>query len=74
LPAFLLPEPFTLPQLQKTHEVVLRRPIDRGGFRTRALAADFMEEDGFLDFGSPRPAMGYRLKSRAPTVYFPRTF
>jgi 8-oxo-dGTP diphosphatase len=74
LPAFLLPEPFTLPQLQKMYEVVLGRPIDKSGFRTRALAADFLKEDGFLDVGSPRPAMGYRLKSRAKTVYFPRTF
>lgn len=74
LPAFLLPEPFTLPQLQKVYEVVLGRPIDKSGFRTRALAADFLKEDGFLDVGAPRPAMGYRLKARESLVYFPRTF
>ena len=74
LPAFLLPEPFTLPQLQKVYEVVLGRFIDKSGFRTRALAADFLKEDGFLDVGSPRPAMGYRLKKRESLVYFPRTF
>ncbi len=74
LPAFLLPEPFTLPQLQKVYEVVLGRPIDKSGFRTRALAADFLKEDGSLDVGSPRPAMGYRLKTRESLVYFPRTF
>ena len=73
LPAFLLPEPFTLPQLQKVYEVVLGRAIDKSGFRTRALAADFLKEDGFLDVGSPRPAMGYRLKNRDAVVYFPRT-
>lgn len=74
LPAFLLPEPFTLPQLQKVYEVVLGRPIDKSGFRTRAMAADFLAEDGFLDVGSPRPAMGYRLIDRDTVVYFPRTF
>jgi 8-oxo-dGTP diphosphatase len=74
LPAFLLPEPFTLPQLQKMYEVVLGRPIDKSGFRTRALAADFLKEDGLLDVGSPRPAMGYRLKDRSAVMYFPRTF
>jgi 8-oxo-dGTP diphosphatase len=74
LPAFLLPEPFTLPQLQKMYEVVLGRPIDKSGFRTRALAADFLKEDGSLDVGSPRPAMGYRLKDRSAVMYFPRTF
>lgn len=74
LPAFLLPEPFTLPQLQKMYEVVLGRSIDKSGFRTRALAAEFLQEEGFLDVGSPRPAMGYSLKSRESAVYFPRTF
>jgi 8-oxo-dGTP diphosphatase len=74
LPAFLLREPFTLPQLQKMYEVVLGRPIDKSGFRTRALAADFLKEEGFLDVGSPRPAMGYRLKDRSAVMYFPRTF
>jgi 8-oxo-dGTP diphosphatase len=74
LPAFLLPEPFTLPQLQKVYEVVLGRAIDKSGFRTRALAAEFIEEDGFLNVGAPRPAMGYRLKNRNAPVYFPRSF
>ncbi len=74
LPAFLLPEPFTLPQLQKVYEVVLGRAIDKSGFRTRALAADFLQETGLMNVGSPRPAMGYRLKRRDAAVVFPRTF
>ena len=74
LPAFLLPEPFTLPQLQKVYEIVLGRPVDKSGFRTRALAAGFLDEHGFLEVGSPRPAMGYRLKDRGAAVYFPRPF
>ena len=74
LPAFLLPEPFTLPQLQKMYEIVLGRTVDKSGFRTRALAAGFLLESGALDVGSPRPAMGYRLKDRGAAVYFPRTF
>ena len=74
LPAFLLPEPFTLPQLQKVYEIVLGRPVDKSGFRTRALAAGFLNEHGLMDVGAPRPAMGYRLKDRSAAVYFPRTF
>lgn len=74
LPAFLLPEPFTLPQLQRVYEAVLGRPVDKSGFRTRALAADFMAECGLMDVGAPRPAMGYRLKDRQNAVVFPRTF
>jgi 8-oxo-dGTP diphosphatase len=74
LPAFLLQEPFTLPQLQRTYEVVLGRPVDKSGFRTRMLAADFLEEVGFVESESNRPPMGYRLKDRSTPVTFPRTF
>jgi 8-oxo-dGTP diphosphatase len=74
LPAFLLPEQFTLPQLQHVYEVVLGRPIDKSGFRTRMMAADFLEEAGLVETASRRPPMGYRLKDRAQPVFFPRTF
>jgi 8-oxo-dGTP diphosphatase len=74
LPAFLLPEPFTLPQLQHTYEVVLGRPIDKSGFRTRMLAAGFLEEVGVVESNSNRPPLGYRLKDRSAPVVFPRTF
>jgi 8-oxo-dGTP diphosphatase len=74
LPAFLLPEPFTLPQLQRVYEVVLGRPVDKSGFRTRMLAAGFLQEAGFVEGDSNRPAMGYRLLDRAAPAVFPRTF
>jgi 8-oxo-dGTP diphosphatase len=74
LPAFLLPEPFTLPQLQQVYEVVLGRPVDKSGFRTRMLAADFLDEVGQVPSDSNRPPMGYRLKHRDAAVVFPRTF
>jgi 8-oxo-dGTP diphosphatase len=74
LPAYLLPEPFTLPQLQRTYEIVLGRPVDKSGFRTRMLAADFLAEVGVVQSDSNRPPMGYRLKDRATPVFFPRTF
>lgn len=74
LPAFLLPEPFTLPQLQRVYEVVLGRPVDKSGFRTRMLSADFLQEAGHAEGESNRPAMGYRLKDRKRPVVFPRTF
>ena len=74
LPAFLLDEPFTLPQLQRTYEVVLGRPVDKSGFRTRMMAADFLAEAGVVASDSNRPPMGYRLKDRSTPVFFPRTF
>lgn len=74
LPAFLLPEPFTLPHLQRMYEVVLGRPVDKSSFRTRMLAAEFLEEVGLLRSDSQRPPLGYRLKDRSGPVVFPRTF
>jgi 8-oxo-dGTP diphosphatase len=74
LPAFLLAEPFTLPQLQKAYEIVLGRPVDKSGLRTRTLAAGFLEETGPVPGDSRRPAMGYRLRDRSAPAVFPRTF
>lgn len=74
LPAYLLPEPFTLPQLQRTYEVILGRPVDKSGFRTRTLAADFLDEVGVVEGASSRSAVAYRLRDRDVVVTFPRTF
>jgi 8-oxo-dGTP diphosphatase len=74
LPAYLLPDLFTLPQLQRTYEVILGRPVDKSGFRTRTLAADFLDEVGIVEGPSNRPAVAYRLRDRDAVVTFPRTF
>jgi 8-oxo-dGTP diphosphatase len=74
LPAFLLPEPFTLPQLQRTYEVVLERPMDKSAFRRRMLDAAFLEEVGAVDGSSGRTALGYKIRNRALPFMFPRTF
>ncbi len=74
LPAYLLPEPFTLPQLQQTYETVLGRPLDKSAFRKRMLDAGFLQEAGMVDGGSGRPAMGYRIAERDSAATFPRTF
>lgn len=74
LPAFLIEEPFTLPQLQQTYEVVLGRPVDKSAFRKRMLDGGFMEEAGMVAGSFGRPAMGYRLVNRSQAALFPRTF
>ena len=74
LPAFLLQEPFTLPQLQRAYEVVLGRPMDKSAFRRRMRDAAFLEEVGVVDGSSGRTALGYRIKNRSIAVTFPRTF
>lgn len=74
LPAFLLEEPFTLPALQHTYEVVLGRDIDKSAFRKRMLDGEFMEEAGMVTGSLGRPAMSYRLRDRSQAALFPRTF
>ncbi|RYX96138.1 MAG: NUDIX hydrolase [Comamonadaceae bacterium] len=74
LPAYLLAEPFTLPQLQQAYEVVLARPVDKSAFRKRMLDAGFLAEAGQVDGGAGRLAMGYRITDRATPATFPRTF
>jgi 8-oxo-dGTP diphosphatase len=38
------------------------------------LSADLLDEVGFVDGDSNRPAMGYRLRDAKTPVIFPRTF
>lgn len=74
LPAFLLAEPFTLPQLQHAYEVVLGRVMDKSAFRKRMLDAGFLEQAGPMDGLQGRTAMGYRIKDRSSAATFPRMF
>jgi 8-oxo-dGTP diphosphatase len=74
LPAFLLDEPFTLPELQRVYEVVLGRPLDKSAFRKRMLDAGFLEEAGKVGGAFGRAAMGYRVLDRERAAVFPRTF
>ncbi len=75
LPAFLLAEPFTLPQLQGAYEAVLGRRLDRSAFRRRALAVPgFLREAGIIQTGAPRAPQGYVLEHRGGPVVFARPF
>jgi 8-oxo-dGTP diphosphatase len=73
LPVFLMPDTFTLAELQSTYEAILGRVLDKSAFRTRMLAADFIEPTGEMRIGANRPAALYRLRER-DAVYFARTF
>ena len=74
LPAFLLAEPFTLPQLQRVYEIILGRALDKSAFRKRTLDAGLLVEDGMTSGGFGRNAMGYRLAQRDSAIHFPRPF
>jgi ADP-ribose pyrophosphatase YjhB (NUDIX family) len=74
LPAYLMPEEFTLPDLQRVYEIVLDRPLEKSAFRTRILSADMIEPVARMRRGPNRPAQLYRLKTNSEPVYFVRTF
>jgi hypothetical protein len=74
LPAFLLPEEFTLSELQHVYEIVLDRPVNKGAFRRRITDAGLIVEVPRQKSGPTRPAQLYRLKDRRHPVFFPRTF
>ena len=74
LPAFLMPQEFTLPDLQRVYEIVLDRPLEKSAFRTRILSADMIEPVAKMRRGPNRPAQLYRLKKNSEPVYFVRTF
>ncbi|GLH81928.1 NUDIX hydrolase [Bradyrhizobium sp. SSBR45G] len=74
LPAYLMADEFTLPELQRTYEIVLDRPLEKSAFRTRMLSADLIEPINKQRKGPNRPAQLYRLKTAAAPVYFARTF
>ncbi|MEN3350649.1 MAG: hypothetical protein V7632_4284 [Bradyrhizobium sp.] len=74
LPAYLMPPEFTLPELQRSYEIVLDRPLEKSAFRTRMLAADLIEPIAKMRKGPNRPAQLYRLKKAKAPVFFARTF
>jgi 8-oxo-dGTP diphosphatase len=60
----LLPERFTLRQLQDVHETILARGVNKDSFRRRMLASDQLEATGALETGVDyRPAEFYTFKS-----------
>ena len=59
----LMPERFTLSELQAAHETVLGEPLDKRNFRKRVLALDCIEATGEMARrGGHRPARLYRAK------------
>jgi 8-oxo-dGTP diphosphatase len=64
----LLPEAFTLRQLQDVHEAVLGEPQNKDSFRRRMLASGLLEATGARESdASHRPAELYRFVKRSAT-------
>lgn len=61
----LLPEEFTLTELQKVYETVLNEKLDKRNFRRKILSSDLLEESGNISKGDHRPAKLYRFTAKA---------
>ena len=65
----LLPDLFTIRELQTTYEAILHRPLDRRNFRKRMISTGIIEAtDEVLRRGAHRPAQLFRFTSRATVV------
>jgi 8-oxo-dGTP diphosphatase len=61
----LLPETFSLSELQAAYEVVLGESLDKRNFRRKILGAAVIEETGLYRTGEGRPARLYRFRDDA---------
>lgn len=62
----LLPEMFTLTQLQYVYEAILGEPIDKRNFRKRIKTIEYIEKTEFIDkLSSKRGAALYRFNKEA---------
>ena len=64
----LLPEQFTLSELQKVYEAILGNPIDKRNFRKKIRGKDWLAKgEGTRRSGPHRPAQLYRFVERGQT-------
>lgn len=61
----LLPETFTLTELQTAYEIVLGESLDKRNFRRKILGAAVIEPTGQFRSGEGRPAQLYRYRQDA---------
>jgi 8-oxo-dGTP diphosphatase len=63
VPPGLLPDTFTLNELQSVYEAILGEKLDRRTFRRKVLAAGVLQETGEYRRVDGRPAKLYRVRS-----------
>lgn len=62
----LLPEQFTLRELQRVHEIILHKKLDKRNFRKKILSTNILEDTGEKKMeGTHRPARLYRFNPEA---------
>lgn len=72
LPCHLLPELFTLSELQQAYERVLGHKLDKSAFRRKIFDLDFLEATNKTRKGVHRPAQLHRIRSARNLALFDR--
>lgn len=72
VPAYALPEKFTLPELQSLHEALLGKTIQKKSFRRRIDQAGLLRDTGEKRTERGRPARLYTLKPSSAEFTFLR--
>ncbi len=73
LPCHLLPEQFTLSELQQAYEKILGHPLDKSAFRRKIFELGFLEATTETRKGVHRPAQLHRIRPAKNLALFNRT-
>lgn len=72
VPAYALPEKFTLPELQHIHEVLIGKPLQKKSFRRRIEQAELLIDTGEKRAEGGRPASLYKMRAKSGQFTFVR--
>lgn len=72
LPVSLMPELFTLTELQQIYEIILGQSLEKKSFRRRMIEAGAVEETNQSKIAGKRPAQLYRYVKDSFDFHFPR--
>ena len=64
----LLPEMFTLSELQEVYETILDKKLDKRNFRKKILSLNFLEATTQKRTAGSRPALLYKFQQRTPHI------
>jgi hypothetical protein len=72
VPAYALPEKFTLPELQRIHELLIGKPLQKKSFRRRIEQAGLLIDTGTKRYEGGRPASLYKMRAKSGRYNFVR--
>lgn len=72
VPAYALPSKFTLPELQRIHEALIGKPLQKKSFRRRIEQAELLIDTGEKRHEGNRPATLYKMKKASGSHTFVR--